>query len=545
MDILSFTKTYWNFDISQIEILFSILIFAATTILGAVIFSRDTKNWTNRFFILLATVFELYIVANYFSLHPPVLEDRLFWIRAVMFLASFKTPLLFLLVYNFPKKELFISKNYLSAVLVIMGLSAIASLGPFVFKDLIYINNQPSPIPGPAMPLFIVNFGGFLILSFIILIRRYIKYTGDEKSQQLFLLAGILLSFSLILVFSFLFVVVLNQSSFVFLGPASLFFLLGFIAYSIVKHKLFSIKIVAANVLVASILIVLFAKVFVARSVIEIVIDAIIFIFVLVFGALLIKSIRKEVEQREKLEILTHELESANVKLKELNKVKSEFLSFASHQVKTPMAVIKGYATLIFDGTYGQAPDKIKEISIKIKETADRMISLVNNLLDLRKIEEGKMSFKFEKTDIVKMISDITQELKSLAQNKGLDLFFETSAESLMSSIDSEKLRQVFQNLIDNSIKYTDRGWIKIKLEIKEKTIKISVADSGRGISKELLPKLFEQFIRDTKEIKRIEGTGLGLYIARQIIEAHKGKIWAESPGEGGRGSIFYVMLPL
>lgn len=544
MNVLSFTKTYWTLDISQIEILFSILIFAATAILGAVIFSRDIKNWTNRFFILLATVFELYIVANYFSLHPPILVDRLFWIRAVMFLASFKTPLLFLLVYNFPKKELVMPRSYLSAILIIMGLSAAASIGPFVFSNLVYSDNQPSPVPGPAMPLFVVNFIGFLILSFFVLIHRYIKYTGVEKAQQLFLLTGILLSFSLILVFSFLFVVILNQSSFVFLGPASLFFLLGFIAYSMVRHKLFAIKIVAANVLVASILIVLFAKVFVAKSVIEIIIDAIIFILVLVFGALLIKSIRKEVEQREKLEVLTHELETTNVKLKELNKVKSEFLSFASHQVKAPMAVVKGYATLIFDGTYGPAPDKIKEIATKIKETADRMISLVNNLLDLRKIEEGKMSFKFEKTDIVKMISDITQELKPLIQNKGLDLFFETSVESLIYNADSEKLRQVFQNLIDNSIKYTDKGWIKVKLDIKDDVAQISVADSGRGISKELLPQLFEQFIRDTKEIKRIEGTGLGLYIAKQIVQAHHGQIWAESSGEG-QGSVFYVMLPV
>lgn len=544
MNILNFTKTYWTLDISQIEILFSILIFAATTILGAVIFSRDTKNWTNRFFILLATVFELYIVANYFSLHPPTLEDRLFWIRAVMFSASFKTPLLFLLVYNFPKKELVMPKSYLFATLIIMGLSAAASLGSYVFKDIVYINNQPSPVSGPAMPLFVANFAGFLILSFIILTKRYVKYTGDEKSQQLFLLVGILLSFSLILVFSFLFVVVLEQSSFVFLGPASLFFLLGFIAYSMVKHKLFAIKIVAANVLVAAILIVLFAKVFVAKSIIEIIIDAIIFILVLVFGTLLIKSIRKEVEQREKLEILTQELEAANVKLKELNKVKSEFLSFASHQVKAPMAAVKGYATLILDGTYGQVPDKIKEISTKIKETADRMISLVNNLLDLRKIEEGKMSFKFEKTDIVKMISDITQELKPLAQNKGLDLSFESLAGSLVCNVDSEKLWQVFQNLIDNSIKYTDRGWIKVKLEVKNGVAEITVADSGRGISKELLPQLFEQFIRDTKEIKRIEGTGLGLYIARQIVEAHKGRIWVESSGEG-QGSVFYVTLPV
>lgn len=576
------SRTYWDFDIAQIEILFSVLIFAATTILGAVIFSRDTKSWTNRFFIFLAIVFDGYIVANYFSLHPPGFEfsDRLFWIRMVMFTASFKAPLLFLLVYNFPRKELVIPTKHLITVLTIMFLTATVSLGPFVFSGLSYDNLQPNPVPGSGMILFILNFGGFLFLSFFTLIRGYRNAQGIEKIQRFYFLAGVVVSFSLILIFILFFVVVLNMSSFVFLGPLFLLFLLGSIAYSIVKHKLFNVKVVATNVLVITVLIILFSKVFAVESLIGIIIDAIVFMLVLIFGVLLIKSVGREVEQREKLEKLTKELESTNKKLKELDHLKSQFLSFASHQIKTPLAAIKGFASLICDGSYGECPPKINETSKKISEAANRMISLVNEFLDLRKIEEGRMDYVFEKIDGVKMVGGVVEELKLLAQAKKLDLTFEPEIESVQINADTQRLRQVFQNLIENAIKYTDprsavgrtesasgetksaegsgqlrpsdsvaseasNGFVKVNIKSADGSFMFSVVDSGHGIEKELLPELFEEFRRaGNSDTKRIEGTGLGLFIAKQIVLGHKGEIWAESDGPG-KGSKFFVKVPL
>ena len=367
---------------------------------------------------------------------------------------------------------------------------------------------------------------------------------GIARSQQLYLVYGILTSFTLIGIVTIVSVVILHNTNFVFLGPALFIVLIGFVGMAIVRFQLFDVKIIATNILVVILWIGLFSRILVTNSFIDGVIGIITLLIMIIFGILLIKSVKKEVEQRQHLEKLTSDLELANTKLKELDKVKSEFLSFASHQVKTPMSVVKGYATLIFDGTYGPVSDKIKETAIKIKETADNMIALVNNLLDLRKIESGKMDFKFEKIDLVKMLRDMVSELRGLAQRKGLDLSFETTADQLTYDADPQKLRQVFQNLIDNSIKYTDSGWIKVGLKIQEGFIEISVADSGRGISKELLPQLFEQFIRDAHEIKKIEGTGLGLYIAKQIVEAHHGQIRAESPGPD-QGSVFHVKLPI
>ncbi|MEK7568027.1 MAG: ATP-binding protein [Patescibacteria group bacterium] len=242
---------------------------------------------------------------------------------------------------------------------------------------------------------------------------------------------------------------------------------------------------------------------------------------------------------------LFEQIKEANEKLKELDRLKSQFLSFASHQVKSPMTVVKDYATLIYDGTYGKVSPKIRETAKKIKNSADRMIVLVDDFLDLRKIEEGKMEYNFEEIDVKQFIKEIVDELKLLATEKKLKLTFEAKIKGVKIKTDKQKMRQVIQNLIDNAVKYTPKGFVKVVLDYgddKKESVLIIVGDSGIGVSKELLPHLFEEFRRDPKAGKRIQGTGLGLYIAKQIVSAHHGEIWAESEGED-RGSRFCVRL--
>lgn len=225
------------------------------------------------------------------------------------------------------------------------------------------------------------------------------------------------------------------------------------------------------------------------------------------------------------------------------DRTKTQFLSFASHQVKSPMTVVKDYADLIADGSYGTIPDKVKETAKKIHESADRLINLVNNLLDLRKLEEGKIEYNFAPMELNALVKNVFEELKTLANEKGLKMGLEVPSQPITLQADSEKLRQVIQNLIDNSIKYTEKGWINVKLEVLGSKIQIVVSDSGLGIPKNLIPELFEQFNRGSAEAKKIKGTGLGLYIAKQFVEAHHGRVWAESEGSG-KGSRFIVELP-
>ena len=217
-------------------------------------------------------------------------------------------------------------------------------------------------------------------------------------------------------------------------------------------------------------------------------------------------------------------------------------MNFASHQVKSPMAVIKGFADLIGSGAYGSVTDEAKEKAKKIKESADRTLALVGNLLDLGKIESGKMDFAFTQLDIAKVVRGMADEYKILGEKKGLAVSYEGSADPVTIKADEQKIRQVIQNVIDNSIKYTKAGFVKIGLKDEGAKVLIMVTDSGQGISAELQKKLFGRFVRDEKTKNEIQGTGLGLYIAKQIVAAHNGEIWATSEGEG-KGSTFNVRL--
>ena len=155
------------------------------------------------------------------------------------------------------------------------------------------------------------------------------------------------------------------------------------------------------------------------------------------------------------------------------------------------------------------------------------------------------MEYHFEPADIVEIVKRISDEMNLLAKNKNLTLSFETNCEIANSQIDVLRFNQIIQNLIDNAIKYTDKGWVKVAVNISDKKeILISVSDSGRGISAEFKNQIFNQFSRDSATAKLSQGTGLGLFIAKQIVSAHHGEIWVESEGEG-KGSQFFIKIPI
>lgn len=226
---------------------------------------------------------------------------------------------------------------------------------------------------------------------------------------------------------------------------------------------------------------------------------------------------------------------------KELDKIASEFISFVAHQMKSPLVAIKGYADLLAGDQYGKIPAEAKAVILKIRAASQRSLDLAENLLDLKRIEEGKMKYNFETLDLNKLIQDVCDELQTLAEKKKLKLEFQL-AENAKAYGDKQTLHQVIQNLVDNAIKYTDKGFVRIEIEEKGKNKIIKVSDSGRGMSKEILGVAFDKFTREAKVHQIISGTGLGLFIAKNIIDDHGGRIWAESEGEG-KGSQFYISI--
>lgn len=334
-----------------------------------------------------------------------------------------------------------------------------------------------------------------------------------------------------------------------------------FIAYLIVRFKAFDIKLLGTQALVWALVILIGSQFFFIQSNINRVLTGITVLLSAFVGLMIVKSVKKEIKQKEKienladslrslndrLEITNSSLELANERLKELDHMKSEFVSLATHQIRGPLAAIKGYVSLMIEGDYGKPPATFMEPLDTVFKSTDSLSKMVTDFLDVSRIDLGQMKYEFTDFDFRDLVEEVVKELRPGIELRGLEFREKLANKSCHIHADRTKLKQVLNNLIDNSSKYTEKGWLEVSVEkLKEgNKILFAVKDSGVGISKATLPVLFQRFSRakNANDVN-ILGTGLGLYIAKKMVEANHGKIWAESAGEG-KGAEFYVELNL
>ncbi len=248
------------------------------------------------------------------------------------------------------------------------------------------------------------------------------------------------------------------------------------------------------------------------------------------------------------------QLEVANEHLQELDRAKSEFVSIASHQLRTPMTGIMGYLSMMTQGDFGKLAPEHQKILTDLLSESQRMIRLINQFLNVSKIEAGKFTYTKAAVHVEELIRREIEETAKAAKDKKLKLTTALPKTPLPTVIaDGDKLQDVILNLIDNAIKYTSAGAITVGAESLDdhpstssgQAIHVWVSDSGIGIKKEDAPELFNKFVRGSG-IAQIhpDGSGLGLFIAKSIIDAHGGRIWVESKGEG-KGSTFQFVIPV
>lgn len=255
---------------------------------------------------------------------------------------------------------------------------------------------------------------------------------------------------------------------------------------------------------------------------------------------------RFNITLQEEVEKATKELKEANSQLQELDKLKDEFVSLASHELRTPMAAIKGSISTILEGYAGPISNDSREFLTAAYNENDRLIRLVNNLLNTSRIESGKLSFTLSHVQLSELIADVVKNLKLAVKEKHLYITYEQVGELPLVIADEDKIKEVVINLISNALKFTSEGGITIKTEVKDGMVVTQVKDTGTGIHKEdfdLLFKKFSQVKRDQKYTKTYGGTGLGLYLSQKIIEGLGGSIWLDS--EVGKGTTFYFTLPI
>ncbi|MBS3121416.1 GAF domain-containing protein [Candidatus Woesearchaeota archaeon] len=241
----------------------------------------------------------------------------------------------------------------------------------------------------------------------------------------------------------------------------------------------------------------------------------------------------------------TKELVEKNKELERMAQLKSDFVSNVSHELRTPLTSIKGYSKLLLEGRLGEVPEKQVQCLKIILEETDRLTRLINEILDLAKLEKGKVKFKKEKINIEEVAQKVIETLTTLADDKDIKIHFTPTGKIFNIAASQDLIKQVFFNLIGNAIKFTPKkGSIYVNIENIENEIKVTIKDTGIGIKKEIVPKIFDKFFQvDSSMTREHGGTGLGLPISKHIIDAHKGKIFVES--EVGKGSSFIFTLPI
>lgn len=530
---------------------FSIVIFGLWV--AFLVYYSEPKNRSNQAFASLTILYVFWILLAFLAnfLHSQntslILMRIRFSVVSLFFISAYLFPTFF--PYE-EKRNKILDFLTISAGLTFAGISVTTN---WIVRDIEIQSWGIEIIFGKGSLYF---YAVIILLTFIIawqLFKKYLRSSRDYKTKLQYFLVGVFVSILVNFVFNVVFPL-LGTYRYYQIGDYSIVFIVALTAYAIVKKQLFGIKVVLTQLLVGLIAILLFADFLSSASIFEYAWKGVLVGVFIFFGWLLIRSVKREIKQREALDDFSRQLSQANArlktayaKLKELDKAKSEFISIASHQLRTPLTAIKGYVSMLIDGDYGKLPKDGQQPMKNVYASNERLVTLVNSLLDISRIEAGKVKYEESEFSLKEMAESLVSEFTPAATNKKLSLALDQIGESDKFNVkaDQGKLRQVIANLIDNAIKYTNKGSITLSLIKKDKLIRIEVKDTGEGMEAKEIASLFQSFSRSTAGQKLwIEGTGLGLYIARKFIDMHQGKIWAESEGKG-KGSKFCIELPI
>ena len=548
-------------------------IFLLNGLLGFVVLNKNPRHITHRAFAFLVGISEIWLFAYYWKDEPffknhASLLLKLDFASGILLCAAFY---LFSQFFPQPVKLSFLKKI---SILILVPLFSILSFTPLILKNIHFRNSSIDADPG------FLFFGYFLLALFFIeegirtFITKYRHLVGIERRQISYVLLGLVISASILSFVNLILGTFYSLSERVYrLSSTSLFAFIIFTSLAIIRYHLFGIRVLLTELLVGIMGIILFLQVIFAQNLQWRIFSFLTLLLFLIFAYYLVKAVHEEERRREeaeklaqkerelaeKYQVLAIRLMAIEKSLREIaerermlreeaervSQAKSEFIAIASHQLRTPLSAIKGYLSMILEGDYGKLPEKAKEKIESVYQSNERLIRLVNDILCVSKIEAGEMEINLERTDLREIIKEVIDELSIKAKEKNLYLKFEEPKEPFETLLDKEKIRQVILNLIDNSIRYTQEGGVKVKLQMANGRLQIVVSDTGEGLTKEEKEKLFEKFSRGTAGTKFwTEGAGLGLYIAKEFVKMHNGKIWVESEGRG-KGSTFYVELPM
>lgn len=516
---------------------------AGIGILGFTIFFNNTKSITNRVFLAFSLITILWSIANYAQYQPSTPELGLWIVRFITFVGVWHALTFFTLCYAFPDDEVRFPRLYALALVPIAAVTSLLTLTPLVFKRVTALSPEGVVVAienGPAIALFGILSVSLIVAGVFTLLWKAYKKSSHERHQIAIVGLGTLITFVCIVAFNIVLPEVFNNPRFLPLSAVFIFPFVASTAYAIVRYRLFDVKVLATEVVAFLLSVATLLQVLFSSSAIELVFRMSIFGLVLAFSILMVRSVIKEVRQRELIEKQEKELE-------EVNRQQESLLHFISHEVKGYLTKSEAAFAAIYAGDYGEVAPKLREMSGFALSDVRKGVETVIDILDASNLKRGTVSYQKSSFDFVQAVEDTVRDLMGDAQDRGLELTFERPVTGACTVVgDEEKLRRhVIRNIIDNSIRYTIHGIVRVELSRSETMVRMTVTDTGVGITSDDMKHLFTEGGKGADSVKvNVHSTGYGLFIAKQIVEGHGGKVWALSEGKN-MGSRFFVELPL
>jgi len=508
----------------------------------------------------------LFGIGIYFVAGATTPEAASFWWR-ISHIGAILIPVLFLhFVYEFleiKKTKILFFLYTVSIILLVTDLTGGLFINKMRFAfDQFYYDSPPEPF----YVLFTIMFFGLTTYS------HFLLWLGYKKSKDIliknkikFFFFGMGVSFA---GGAFNFLPVYGIDIYPYMNMTVFLYPL-IISYAIFKHQLFDIKLVLVELAILLLNLFLLFNAFTSYGKADFIINISVFLFIALFSVVLMHSINKDIRDREKIEGLVEDMEIANEKLRAMEVQKTEFVSIASHQLRTPLTVIKGYASMILEGTFGQLSNDSREAMEKLNKSVQKVVLIVEDLLTVSRIEQGRMTFGFVQVNFSDFVNAELDELKNDAIDAQVDMTFKTEGDAeALASIDEQKFKQVVRHIIENAIQYTKAGGL-VRVEVQgdkvAKKVRLLVSDTGVGMTPEQISAILDKQNLNVvnltiDEDARINGQrikdetnkldflpkitpGIGLYIAEEIIKAHHGTVSVKSDGLG-KGTTVIVELP-
>jgi len=526
-------------DIETINVAVLSIVSLTNLVLGAIILRYAKKDRAQKWFVGVIVSIVAWTIVNYLADHITNHFWSLTWTKMTFSTTTFLSWFLLLFAIEFGRakkiKWWVIALTFLPNLLI-----QVLLFTPYIVKDISRYDRGVNVIFGGFDYIFTIFFLGSLIVAIGLLIRLYQIAKDQEYRNQivfmllglgLFLVAGTITNYIIPLIFNYFYASVF--------GPYFSIFFIGLTTYAILRHKLLKINILTPQLFTLFIGPVLFVEIILSPNVTQVIIRTIIFLWYVVLAVLLLRSIQHEAR-------LVDELSKANENLQNLMDVKKEFLQIASHQLRTPVSVMRGMLGMLREDEGKIPPEQRKEFIERSYQKSEKLVQIIADVLSATEMDIPDFNIvgTARPLDLGEIAQKAVNSSKKEAEDKGISL---SAHIHKVPQVESSEvyLPQAINNLIDNAIKYTKKGSVLVEVYSDSDYVFFSVKDTGAGVPKDDLNTLWNKFKRaKNARDMHTDGSGLGLFIVKKIIEGHPGgKVFVES--ELGKGSTFGFKLPI